>query len=74
MRKETRRRIVRRLDLLDHVENALILVEPDVVVRYGDILESDFFGVFEKRVGSPHGIEPGSGQQPVVGRQVVRET
>lgn len=58
---------------LDHVEDAFILVEPNVVVGNGDILKGDLFGVLEKGIGPPHGIEPGGGQQPVVGCQVVRE-
>lgn len=63
----------RKVKLLDHVEDTFILVEPNVVVWNRDVLEGDLFSVFEERIGPPHGIEPRGGQQPVVGRQVVRE-
>lgn len=43
-------------DSLDHVEDALVFVQPNVVVRDGDVLESDFLGVLEERVGTPHGF------------------
>ena len=59
---------------LDHVENALVLVEPDVVVGNGDVLEGNFLGVLEERVWSPHRVEPGGRQQAVIGRQVIWET
>ena len=43
------------------------------MVGDGDVLEGDFLCVLEERVRPPHGVEPGGGQQSVVGRQVVRE-
>lgn len=61
-------------DSLDHVEDALVFVQPNVVVRDGDVLESDFFRVLEERVRAPHRVEPRRGQQTIVGSQVVRET
>jgi hypothetical protein len=45
-------------DLLDHVEDGFVLVEPDVVVGHGHLLEGDLFGVFEERVGPPHELKP----------------
>ena len=43
------------------------------MVGNGDVLKGDLFSVFEKRIGTPHGIEPGGGQQTIVGCQVIRE-
>jgi hypothetical protein len=59
------------LDLLDHVEDGFVLVEPDVVVGHCHLLEGDLFGIFEERVGPPHELEPTDRQQPVLGSHVV---
>ena len=64
-------RVVTCSNLLDHVEDGFIFVEPDVVVGDGDVLECDLFGVLEEGVGSPHLPQPGRGQQSVVGRQII---
>ena len=35
-------------NLLDHIENGLVLVEPDVMIRYCHGLKSDTLGIFEE--------------------------
>jgi len=49
-------------NLLDHVEDALVLVEPNVMIGNGNVLKSDFFSVLEKGIGSPHLLQPRGGQ------------
>ena len=58
---------------LDHVEDRLVLMEPDVVVGDGHILEGDLLGVLEVRVRLPDVIKPGDGQRSVDGAHVARE-
>lgn len=60
--------------LLDHVEDSPVRVEPYVVVGDGHLLECDPFGVLEEGVWSPHALQPPDGQQPVLGRHVVRKS
>lgn len=60
-------------DSLDHVEDALVLVEPNVVIGDCDVLKGDLLGVLEEGVRPPHGMKPRRWQEPVIGRQVVRE-
>ena len=58
---------------LDHVEDGLVVMEPDVVVRDCHLLEGDLFGVFEVGVGLPNVVGPGDGEKPVVGAHVARK-
>ena len=44
------------------------------MVRYGHLLEGDLLGVLEVRVGLPDVVEPGDGQQTVVGAHVTWES
>lgn len=55
-----------RAHLLDHIQDCLVLVQPHVVIWYCHRLEGDGFGVFEKRVRSPHVFEPVYLQQSVL--------
>lgn len=50
--------------LLDHVEDAFILVQPQVVIwdRHG--LKCDLLGIFEEGIGSPHFLQPVHFQKP----------
>ena len=38
--------------LLDHIENLLSPVKPDIMVWYGHGLECNFFGILEVRIRS----------------------
>ena len=61
-----------RVDVLDHVEDALGL--PNVGVGDDVVLEVDeALCLLEERVRPRHEVDPGGGQQSVVGRQFVRE-
>ena len=60
--------------LLDHVEDALVLVEPNVMIGNGNVLKGDLFCVLEKGIWPPHLLQPRGGQETVVGRQIIRET
>lgn len=51
---------------LDHVENLLVLVQPNVMVRDCHFLKDNLFGVLEVRVWSPHPIQPIQRQLPIV--------
>ena len=57
--------------LLDHVENAIIVVEPDIVVGDGHLLEGDLLGVLEVRVWVPDFLEPVDRKKPVVAGLVL---
>ena len=53
-------------NILDHVENLLCPVEPDIVVRYGHCLEGDLLGILEVRVRTPDSVEPFYRQQLIL--------
>jgi hypothetical protein len=61
------------LPLLDHVEDGLVFVQPHVVVRYRHRLKGYRFGIFEKRVGPPHVLQPVHLQQSVLRGHVLGE-
>lgn len=42
----------------DHVKNRLIFVEPHVVIGNGHGLKRDRFGIFKKRIWTPHVFQP----------------
>jgi hypothetical protein len=42
------------INLLDHIKDGSVLVEPNIVVRDGHGLECDLLGVFEKRIWTPN--------------------
>jgi len=44
--------------LLDHVQNMFVLIKPKIVIWYCHRLESDLLGILEKRIRSPHLLEP----------------
>lgn len=44
--------------LLYHIQNGFILVQPHVMIRYCHSLKSNRFGIFEKRIWSPHILQP----------------
>ena len=52
--------------LLDHVENLLCPVEPDIVVRYGHCLEGDLLGILEVGIRAPDSVEPFYRQQLIL--------
>ena len=53
-------------NILDHVENLLCPVEPDIVVRYGHCLEGDLLGILEVRIRTPDSVEPFYRQQLIL--------
>ena len=58
--------ITRCNNLLDHVENLLCPVEPDIVVRYGHCLEGDLLGILEVGIRAPDSVEPFYRQQLIL--------
>ena len=58
--------ITRCIILLDHVENLLCPVEPDIVVRYGHCLEGDLLGILEVGIRAPDSVEPFYRQQLIL--------
>ena len=40
----------------DHVENGVICIEPDVMIRNGHLLERDLFGIFKERIRPPYPV------------------
>ena len=44
--------------LLDHVEDLLSSVQPDIMVWNGHCLEGDLLRIFEIRVRSPDSVQP----------------
>ena len=50
--------------LLYHVENRLVLPQPDVMVRYGHLLKVHALGVLEEGVWPPDFVQPFGGQWP----------
>ena len=59
-------RLFTKCNILDHVENLLCPVEPDIVVRYGHRLEGDLLGILEVRVRTPDSVEPFYRQQLIL--------
>ena len=59
-------RLFTKCNILDHVENLLCPVEPDIVVRYGHCLEGDLLGILEVRVRTPDSVEPFYRQQLIL--------
>ena len=49
---------------LDHVEDGVVEVQPEVVVGDSHGLEGDLLGVLEERVGPPDVAQPRDGQEP----------
>lgn len=42
------------LNLLNHIKYRLVLIEPNVMIRNGHILECHVFGVLEERIWPPN--------------------
>jgi len=59
---------------LDHVEYRLVLVQPHVVIGYGHRLKGHRFGVLEKRIWTPHILQPVHLQQSVLLRHILRQS
>lgn len=59
---------------LDHVEDRLVLVQPQIVVGNGHRLKGDRFGVLEKGVWAPHILQPLHLQQAIVTGHVLGQT
>ena len=58
--------LLTKCNILDHVEDLLCPVEPDIVVRYGHCLEGDLLGILEVRVWAPDSVEPFYRQQLIL--------
>jgi hypothetical protein len=61
-----------RRHLLDHVQDAFVLVQPKIMIGNGHLLKSHLFRVLEERVRTPHVIEPGQGQQSEAEQKVKK--
>lgn len=57
---------------LHHVQYSLVLMQPDVMIGYGHLLERDFLGIFEEGVRAPDTFQPGDRQQSVPRRGVPK--
>lgn len=40
-------------NLLGHVDKSFVMIQPEIVIWYTHLVKRNFFGVFEKTIGSP---------------------
>ena len=62
------------LDLLGHVDEGLVVVEPKVVVGHAHLVEGDFLGVFEETIRTPEILEPADVEIAVLFGHVLRQS
>ena len=62
------------LDLLGHVDEGLVVVEPKVVVGHAHLVKGDLFGIFEKDVGAPDILQPADVEDSVLLGHVLRQS
>ena len=57
--------------LLDHVEDLLCSIQPDIMVWYGHGLEGDLLGIFKVRVRPPDLVQPFNREKLVLSCHVL---
>ena len=61
-------------NLLSHVDEGFVVVEPEIVIGHTHLVEGDFFGVFEEAVGTPEVLQPTHVQIAVLFGHVLRQS
>lgn len=66
-------KLLNKFVILWHVQQRLIVVQPQVMVGYAHLVKRDFFRVFEETIRSPYVMQPFDIQYAVVFAHVFRE-
>ena len=61
-------------DLLGHIKQRLIMIQPKIMIGYAHLMKRHFLGILEEAVWSPDLVQPVNVEDPVFLVHVLRQT